>query len=74
MRFEFTQKTHGWVYFLKSFSREKSTQDEKVCLIKGNELKVTQVELLSSFIFKSVTIYYHNVDDTVSKISYSAFY
>ena len=41
------------MHFLKSFNREKSTQDEKVHFIKGNELKLTQVEL-SSFFFKSV--------------------
>ena len=40
--------------FFKSFSREKSTQDEIVYFIKENELKVTQVELLLFFIFKSV--------------------
>ena len=40
-----------WVHFLKSFSREKST----VCFIKGNELKLTEVDLFFkslSFIFK----------------------
>ena len=40
---------------LKELSRVKSTQDEKdVRLIKGNELKLTQAELHSFFIFKSV--------------------
>ena len=31
--------------FFKLFSREKSIRDELVRLIKGNEFKVTQVEL-----------------------------
>ena len=54
---EFTQKNSslGAVFF-NSLSREKSTQDEKVHFIKGNKLKLTQVELLSFFIFKSVKI------------------
>ena len=34
--------------------RGKSTQDEKVRFIKGNESKLIQVELLSFFIFKNV--------------------
>ena len=41
-------------FFLKSFSREKSTQDEKVSFIKGIVFKATQVALLSFFILKSV--------------------
>ena len=53
MRFEFIQITHISVQHFKSFSRVKSTLDEKVRFIKWNELKVTQVELLSVFIFKS---------------------
>ena len=44
------------MHFFKWFSRQKSTEDEKVRFIKGNELKVTQVELLSFFIFKSVAL------------------
>ena len=39
----------------KSFSRVKSTQDEKMRFIKGKELKVTQIELLLFFIFKRIT-------------------
>ena len=34
------------MHYFKSFSLVKSTQDEKACFIKGNELKLTQVELL----------------------------
>ena len=49
MRFGFAQITQVRVYFFKSFSREKSTQDERVRFIKGNQLKVTQVKLLSFF-------------------------
>ena len=39
------------------FSQEKLTQDEKVRFVKGDDLKVTQVELLSFFIFKSANKY-----------------
>ena len=42
------------MYHFKSLSRLKSTQDEKVRFIKGNVLKITQVELLPFFTFKSV--------------------
>ena len=49
MRFEFAQITHILMHHFKSFSRIKSTQDEKVHSIKGNELKLTQFELLSFF-------------------------
>ena len=42
----------------KSFSRVKSIQDQKVHLIEENELKLTQVELLSCFYFKSVYLYH----------------
>ena len=41
-------------FFLKSLTQEKLIQEMKVRFIKGNELKLTQVELLSFFIFKSV--------------------
>ena len=34
----------------------EKNRDEKVCFTKGNELKVTQVQLLLFFIFKSVLI------------------
>ena len=37
--------------------REKSSQYENVCLIKRNELKITQIELLSFFIFKTFNEY-----------------
>ena len=33
-------------FFLKSLSREKSIDDESVSVIKENELKLNQVELL----------------------------
>ena len=55
IRFEFTHITQVWVYYFKLFSRENSTQDQKVRFIKGNQLKITQVELLSSFILR---VYY----------------
>ena len=54
MRFEFFQITPVWMHHFKSFSRVKSTQDEKARFIKGNELKLTQVELFSFLFFKWV--------------------
>ena len=42
------------MHLFKSLSREKSTQDEKMRFIKGNESKLTQIEIISFFIFKSV--------------------
>ena len=44
------------MHHFKYFSRVKSTQDKKVRFIRGNELKLTQVDLLSFFIFKNVNI------------------
>ena len=41
------------MYYFKSFSRVKSTQDEKVRFYWGNELKLSYDELLSLFHFKS---------------------
>ena len=35
------------MHYFKSFNRVQSTQDEKARFIKGNELKLTQVELFS---------------------------
>ena len=54
MRFEFSQITQFSVHYFKSFSRVKSTQDEKVHFIHKNELKLAQIELFSFFYFKSV--------------------
>ena len=34
------------MHHFKSFRRVKSTQDEKVHFIKGNELKLTQIQLI----------------------------
>ena len=42
------------MHHFESFNRVKSTQDEKVSFIKGNDLKFTHVDLFSFFIFKSV--------------------
>ena len=39
------------MHHIKSFTRVKSTQNEKVRFIKGNESKLTQVELLSFYFF-----------------------
>ena len=40
--------------YFKSFNGVQSTQDEKVRFIKGNELKLSEVELFSFLFFKSV--------------------
>ena len=45
MRFEFTQMRYIYMHHFKSFSRVKSIQDEKVRFIKGNELKLIQIQL-----------------------------
>ena len=42
------------MHFLKWLSREKTTQDQKVHFIKGNELSLTQVNLHSFIIFKNI--------------------
>ena len=54
MRFEFIQITQIGVHYFKSFSRVKSTEDEKVHFFWGKELKLTQIELFSFFHFKNV--------------------
>ena len=51
MRFEFTQMN-----CFKSFSEVKSTQEERVRFIKGNDLKETQIELLSFFVFELIPL------------------
>ena len=45
------------IFFFKSLSREKSTHVEMLRFIKRNELKITQIELLSFFIFKTFNEY-----------------
>ena len=57
MRFEFAQITHILMHHFKSFSRIKSTQDEKVRFVKGNELILSHSELISLF-FKGVDKYH----------------
>ena len=42
--------------YFKWLSRGKSTQGKKGRLIKGNELKVTEVDLLLFFILKNEVI------------------
>ena len=55
MRLDFTQITQVVVNFLLNHLVEKNQLiNEKMRFIKGNQLKVTQVELLSFFIFKSI--------------------
>ena len=52
----FIQITQVWVHYFKSFNRVQSSQDEKARFIKGNELKLTQVELFSFLFFKRVIV------------------
>ena len=40
------------MYHFKSFSQTKSIKGEKALFIKGNELKLTQVELFSFFFLR----------------------
>ena len=54
MMIQFTHITQVSVIYLKSLSRIKLIQYEKVRFFKGNELKLTQVELHSLFHFKRV--------------------
>ena len=56
MTLELIQKTQVLVPYFNTFIRIKSTQDEKVRFIKGNELKVTHVHLLHSFLLFSTYI------------------
>ena len=44
----------------KSFSREKSTQDQKVSFIKEDVLKLTQVELLSHILILSAYVFIYS--------------
>ena len=48
------------MHHFKKFSGVKSTQDEKVCVIQGNQLKLTQVELISFFYFKNEFVLHVN--------------
>ena len=41
------------MHFFKSLSREKLNEDEEMHFIEGNELKLTQVQLFSVFVFKN---------------------
>ena len=50
----FIQITQISAHYFKLFNRVQSTQDEKARFIKGNELKLTQVELFSFLFFKRV--------------------
>ena len=52
MKIVFIQITKVLVLYFKSFYRVQKTQDEKARFIKGNELKLTQVELFSFLFFK----------------------
>ena len=45
MKHVFIQITQVRAHYFKLFNQVKSTQDEKERFIKGNELKLTQVEL-----------------------------
>ena len=52
MKLVFIQITQVLVHFWNRIV--KKNQDDKVPFIKGHELKITQVELLPLFVFKSV--------------------
>ena len=54
MKVMFIQITQIWVHYFKSFYKVEKSQDEKTRFIKGNELKLTQVELFSFLFFKWV--------------------
>ena len=51
MKLVFIQITQVWIHHFKSFNWVQSTQDEKASFIKGNQLKLTQVELFSFLFF-----------------------
>ena len=51
------------MYYFKTLSQVKSTQDEKVRFVKRNELKLIQVLLLSFVNFKSVEIFLSELID-----------
>ena len=44
--------TQVWAHYFKLLNRVQPTQDEKARFIKGNELKLTQVELFSFFFLR----------------------
>ena len=52
MIIEFIQITQVSVHYFKSFNGVISTQNGKVLFIKGNDLKLIEVEVLSFFFFK----------------------
>ena len=58
----FIQITRVWAYYFKFFNWVQSTQDEKARFIKGNELKLTQVELFSFLFFKTVMTSWANLN------------
>ena len=53
--------------YFKLFSRVKSSRDENVRFIKGNELNLTQVESFSFFHFKSAYFIFKDQENFVSK-------
>ena len=56
MKLGFIQITQVWAHYFKLFNRVQSTQDEKARFIKGNQLKLTQVEIFSFLFFKRVCL------------------
>ena len=44
------------MHHFKSFNQVMSTQNVKMCFIKGNELKLTQVELFLFIFFKGINV------------------
>ena len=61
MRSEFTQISQVRMHYFKSFSREKSLQDEKDRFIKGSELKVTQTKYFHSLFLRVYHVKLTNV-------------
>ena len=54
------------MHYFETFSSVKSTQVEKVKFVKDNEIKLTQVELLS-FFFKGTVPAYRQVVNALLK-------
>ena len=60
----FIQITQISAHYFKLFNRVQSTQDEKARFIKGNELKLTQVELFSFLFLRE---YLRDIPDVLHK-------
>ena len=72
MKLLFIPVTQVWTHYSKLFYRVQSTKDEKARFIKGNELKLTQVELFSFLFFKRGQ--YGEVDNVPDKFKYISYF